>query len=183
MLPADKIPVKYFEGWLKEHKVSVGVWRERFALHNTMERGGEKEDDRSTTIGDDFLKRAKEMRTPLKANITSKRKRDRIMEARDDNETNEIRSDIELVRPLKVKIDNDERKAWRGEVSALLTDFVELVEAIEASVKSLILFATSSNATQLFRDSASANVNARLTMLEEYVGGDYEDAAGDGSPT
>eukprot|EP00957_Ditylum_brightwellii_P191946 14611455-Ditylum_brightwellii.AAC.1 len=75
------------------------------------------------------------------------------------------------------------REFWRSKGSRIPLNFVELIESIEETVKSLILFVTSTEANKVFRESAMENLNAPLICLEEHVGGDYNKAIGEDLPT
>eukprot|EP00957_Ditylum_brightwellii_P085364 6494090-Ditylum_brightwellii.AAC.1 len=164
MLPTACIPGKQLASWLEENDTSMGIWHERFKLSNTIQKGNSYADEASK----DFFKCTREMKTPLHQirNKGTKHKTPPVDKQQDDADTTD---DIALVKPVKVKVSNKRRKEWVVD-HTIPADFKELIEAVEVSVHSLVVHAIGNPMTLISRETATDNINARLTSLEDFVG-------------
>eukprot|EP00957_Ditylum_brightwellii_P161311 12282150-Ditylum_brightwellii.AAC.1 len=63
-------------------------------------------------------------------------------------------------------------------MEARFQSIVTLVEALEVSVKSILLYVIASENSDNTREAALDNVNTYLTSLEEYIGADYGETVG-----
>eukprot|EP00957_Ditylum_brightwellii_P032021 2427985-Ditylum_brightwellii.AAC.1 len=72
----------------------------------------------------------------------------------------------------------EEKKTW----STLPESFVKLMQEMEESMHLIVMYTIANKSMQSGRESVTNNINARLTSLEDYVGGDFEDST-DNYPT
>eukprot|EP00957_Ditylum_brightwellii_P021808 1645441-Ditylum_brightwellii.AAC.1 len=74
------------------------------------------------------------------------------------------------------------RWEWKDAAVQVPSNFIDLVEAIELSIKSIVLYTATMDTSNIMRDGASENINARLTSLENFVGKSYKDTVGEDYP-
>eukprot|EP00957_Ditylum_brightwellii_P211730 15366519-Ditylum_brightwellii.AAC.1 len=89
-------------------------------------------------------------------------------EQQDDHDTTD---DIAIVRAIELSVPKEKRALWVSELG-IPKELATLLKAIKLSVHSLVVYAITNNTAQ----NATDNINARLTSLEDFVGGQYGDA-------
>eukprot|EP00957_Ditylum_brightwellii_P181923 13859635-Ditylum_brightwellii.AAC.1 len=90
--------------------------------------------------------------------------------------------DMALLQHVDVNIEDKLHQQWKQDPSQLPGDFITLVEALEVSVKSILLYALASESSENTRDTTVDNVNVCLTNLEEYIGADHGETVGNKFP-
>eukprot|EP00957_Ditylum_brightwellii_P041242 3122652-Ditylum_brightwellii.AAC.1 len=64
---------------------------------------------------------------------------------------------------------DDKRQEWKDTAAQVPPNFIDLVEVIELSIKSIGFYTTAMDASNIMRDGASENIDASLTSLENFV--------------
>eukprot|EP00957_Ditylum_brightwellii_P186716 14217713-Ditylum_brightwellii.AAC.1 len=147
-----------------EKDTSMRIWHERFTLSNAIHTFHGDADE----AGKDFSKHAREMKAPLCQNRDkgTKCKTPPVDKQQDDTGTT---NDIALGKPVKVKVSDKRREKWAVD-HTIPVDFEELIEVVGVSVHSLVVYAIRNFMSQVSREAATDNINARLTILEDCVG-------------
>eukprot|EP00957_Ditylum_brightwellii_P199542 15211294-Ditylum_brightwellii.AAC.1 len=84
-----------------------------------------------------------------------------------------VNNNILLVQPLKVLCTDEERAKWSAD-HALPQSLLDCSASMENSIKSVVVYIIANKGTQSKREDVFNIINARLTSLEGYVGGNYE---------
>eukprot|EP00957_Ditylum_brightwellii_P090746 6911019-Ditylum_brightwellii.AAC.2 len=143
----------------------------------------EGRDDTSTCFSDlQFIEQPKDIETPVRGNSCPKHKT--ITGTLDAEKYPKLDScdDTALLRHVYVTIEDETCKQWKQDLSKLQVDFVTLVEALEATVKSILLYAIASENSDNTMEAVVDNVNTCLTSLEEYIGADHGEIIGNKFP-
>eukprot|EP00957_Ditylum_brightwellii_P094751 7215777-Ditylum_brightwellii.AAC.1 len=148
-------------------------------MYNAIEKGVNKEKAGENALGNDFIKHAKEISTPIRRNVNKGNKRS-VSEVFDLIGENK---DLKLVCPMQLNTRKEERDKLRLKPDILPSDLLDLINKMEEVIKSLILFILTNESTQSEQEAVVNNINTCLTGLEAYVGGDQDELVGDGYPT
>eukprot|EP00957_Ditylum_brightwellii_P059878 4545868-Ditylum_brightwellii.AAC.1 len=131
-LSADKVPLHLLNGWLDEHNNKVGIWCKQFVLYLALDSKPTAIGGPDNSIDDDFIKHAKQVRTPIKNNCSKNNFHNLEKGGLSGSKCPviEINDDIALVQPIKWRCTKEERDSWTADHSLPQT-LVDLLGGIK----------------------------------------------------